>query len=103
MNATTPLSRTIVMDYVPRRRRGVWSSLQTVAWGLFWNASALVGGFLVGDNNFRRAFLVTSVVYTVGTAIIVPFVRVIHKERAELPPDDTSKVEGASPAGRADR
>lgn len=80
MNATTPLSRTIVMDYVPRRNRGVWSSLQTVAWGLFWNASALIGGFLVGDDNFRRAFIVTGFVYVVGTAIIVPFVPHIHRE-----------------------
>ncbi len=80
MNATTPLSRTIVMDYVPRKWRGIVSSLQSVAWGLFWNASALIGGFLVGDNNFRRVFLVTAGVYVVGTAIIIPFVRVVHRE-----------------------
>lgn len=83
MNATTPLSRTIVMDYVPRKRRGIWSSLQVVAWGLFWNASALIGGFLVGEDNFRRAFLVTAGVYIVGTAIIVPFIASIHRETAE--------------------
>jgi MFS family permease len=96
MNATTPLSRTIVMDYVPRRRRGVWSSLQTVAWGLFWNASALIGGFLVGDDNFRRAFLVTSIVYVFGTAIVVPFIRVIHKERDMLPDDEIPPVKEAA-------
>ena len=92
MNATAPLSRTIVMDYVPRKRRGVWSSLQTVAWGLFWNASALIGGFLIGENNFTRVFLVTAGVYVVGTAIIVPFVSAIHKEK-----DPADAVAAASP------
>lgn len=91
MNATTPLSRTIVMDYVPRKWRGIVSSLQSVAWGLFWNASALIGGFLVGDNNFRRVFLVTAGVYVAGTALIIPFVRVVHREggqmAGELPAD----------------
>ena len=86
MNAATPLSRTIVMDYVPRRRRAVWSSLQTIAWGLFWNVSAMVGGFLVGQDNFRRVFLVTAVVYVVGAGIIVPFVPAVHRETQQSAP-----------------
>ena len=85
MNAVTPLSRTIVMDNVPRKRRGIWSSLQTVAWGLFWNASALIGGFLVGDDNFRRVFLVTACVYIVGTSLIIPFISVVQAEHPTQP------------------
>jgi MFS family permease len=82
MNASTPLSRSIVMDYVPKQRRGLWNSFQTVAWGLFWNASALVGGFLIGDDNYRLCFLITAGIYVLGTSIIVPMIPVIHREGA---------------------
>ncbi len=83
MNATSPLSRSIVMDYVNKKQRGVWSSLQTVAWGLFWNVSALLGGFLIGDDNFRLCFLITAGIYVIGMAIIIPLVPVIHREGSE--------------------
>jgi MFS family permease len=83
MNATTPLSRSIVMDYVSKKQRGIWSSLQTVAWGLFWNVSALLGGFLIGDDNFRLCFLITAGIYVLGTSIIIPLVPMIHREGAQ--------------------
>ena len=82
MNATTPLSRSIVMDYVPKKRRGVWNSLQSVAWGLFWNVSALLGGFIIGNDRFNRIFLVTAGIYVLGTGIIIPLIPAIHRERA---------------------
>lgn len=77
MHASQPLSRSIIMDFVPKKNRGVWNSMETVAWGLFWSASAVVGGFLVGDGDFRRCFLITAGVYLVGTLpilFIIPFV-----------------------------
>ena len=77
MNAAQPLSRSIIMDFVPKKNRGIWNSLETVAWGLFWSASAVVGGFLIGDGDFRRCFLITAGVYVVGTIpilFIIPFV-----------------------------
>lgn len=80
MNASTPLSRSVVMDYVPKNRRGLWNSFQTVAWGLFWNVSALVGGFLIGDDNYRLCFLITAGIYVVGVSVIIPMIPVIHRE-----------------------
>jgi MFS family permease len=74
MNASAPLSRSILMDFVPKKSRGLWTSLQSVAWGLFWNGSALIGGFLIGDDNFRLCFLITAIVYVCGT-IPVLFIR----------------------------
>ncbi len=102
MNATTPLSRTIVMDYVPKKRRGIWSSLQTVAWGLFWNVSAMLGGFLIGEDNFRFAYLITAGIYILGTIIIIPLIPLIHREQggsvpAPVPPRPVEKV---VPAGK---
>jgi len=77
MNAAQPLSRSIMMDFVPKNKRGFWNSLQTVAWGLFWNASAAIGGFLIGQDNYALCFLITAAVYTAGilpTFILIPLV-----------------------------
>ena len=59
MNAANPLSRSILMDVVSKKHRGKWNSLETIAWGLFWNASATIGGFLIGNNNFKLCFIIT--------------------------------------------
>ena len=77
MNAAQPLSRSIMMDFVPKNRRGFWNSLQTVAWGLFWNASAAIGGFLIGQDNYALCFFITAAVYTIGiipTFFLIPLV-----------------------------
>ncbi|KQC06441.1 MAG: hypothetical protein APR54_01645 [Candidatus Cloacimonas sp. SDB] len=81
MNAAQPLSRSILMDVVPKRHRGKWNSLETIAWGLFWNASAVIGGFLIGNNNFRLCFVITSAIYFVGTIPILLLIPLVHKEK----------------------
>ncbi len=80
MNAAQPLSRSILMDIVPKRNRGKWNSLETIAWGLFWNASAVIGGFLIGDNNFKRCFLITAGIYVIATIPILIIIPMIRKE-----------------------
>ena len=72
MNASQPLSRSIIMDLIPKKYRGKWNSIEAIAWGLFWNISAAVGGFLIGPNdNFRLVFLVTASVYSIGTLLVL--------------------------------
>ena len=83
MNASQPLSRAIIMDFIPKKNRGIWNSLQVVAWGLFWSASAVLGGFLIGDGDFRRCFLITAGVYAVGTPPILFIIPFVGKERAK--------------------
>jgi len=80
MNAAHPLSRSILMDVIPKKHRGKWNSVETVAWGLFWNASAVVGGFLIGDNNFQRCFFITAGIYVIGTIPILMLIPLVHKE-----------------------
>lgn len=80
MNAAQPLSRSILMDVVPKRHRGKWNSLETIAWGLFWNASAVLGGFLIGDDNFRLCFFITAGIYLMGTIPILILIPMVHKE-----------------------
>jgi sugar phosphate permease len=80
MNAAHPLSRSILMDVIPKRNRGKWNSVETVAWGLFWNASAVVGGFLIGDNNFQRCFSITAGLYLISVIPTLMLIPLVHKE-----------------------
>ncbi|QEE17095.2 MFS transporter [Promethearchaeum syntrophicum] len=82
MNAAQPLSRSILMDFVPKNKRGKWNSLEALAWGLFWNVSAVVGGILIGPtHNFRLNFLVTAGIYIFGTLPIVLLFGNVSKEK----------------------
>lgn len=80
MNACQPLSRSILMDAVPKKNRGKWNSLETISWGLFWNASAVIGGFLIGNNNFQLCFFVTAAVYAVGSIPLFFLIPLVNKE-----------------------
>ena len=83
MNAGEPLSRSILMDIVPKKHRAKVNSIQTIAWGLFWNFSAVIGGYLVGDVrpfNFRLNFLVTASIYVFGVLPLIFLFPLVGKE-----------------------
>ena len=85
MNASQPLSRSILMDVVPKNHRGAVNALQALAWGLFWNVSAAIGGFLIGpDDNFRLCFLITGIVYIIGTIPILVLIPLVSREKNSL-------------------
>ncbi|MHA1667028.1 MAG: MFS transporter [Candidatus Heimdallarchaeaceae archaeon] len=87
MNAGQPLSRSILMDVVPKKNRGKWNSLETFAWGFFWNFSAVIGGYLVGDippYNYRLNFIVTACIYLLGIVPILFLIPLVGKEKFSL-------------------
>jgi MFS family permease len=98
MNASQPLSRSILMDHTPRRHRGIVNSAQAMAWGLFWNMSAALGGFLIGMGGYRLCFAITAGVYVLGTLPILLLIPYVPRETGEkvssllkkdiLPPKD---------------
>ena len=85
MNASQPLSRSILMDVVPKKHRGAVNALQALAWGLFWNVSAALGGFLIGsEDNFRLCFLITGFIYVIGTLLILFLIPLVSREKKAL-------------------
>lgn len=74
MNASGPVSRSIVMDVVPSTSRAKWNSLETLAWGMFWSLSASIGGFVVDNFGFLYVFMFTATLYTIATLMIL-FIR----------------------------
>ncbi len=82
MNAGQPLSRSILMDVIPKTNRGKWNSVEAIAWGLFWNVSAVIGGFLIGDSNrYNLCFIITTFVYIIGMIPIIILMPLVGKER----------------------
>eukprot|EP00921_Rhytidocystis_pertsovi_P007945 GHVQ01013141.1.p1 GENE.GHVQ01013141.1~~GHVQ01013141.1.p1 ORF type:complete len:521 (+),score=47.37 GHVQ01013141.1:294-1856(+) len=57
-NASTPIDRSIMMDYIDAKNTGKWTGLQSMA-SMSWAASALLGGMLADVNNYRFTFAIT--------------------------------------------
>lgn len=100
MNAGQPLSRSILMDMIPKTNRGKWNSVEAIAWGLFWNVSAVIGGFLIGESNrYNLCFVITTFVYIVGMIPIIMLMPLVGKEKEakekeELFEDSLSNKDG---------
>ncbi|TYZ60901.1 hypothetical protein PybrP1_007385 [[Pythium] brassicae (nom. inval.)] len=68
MRCTEPLRRSLLMDFVPKKQRARWNSLEGLT-RFSWAGSAVLGGFLVEARGYRFCFLVTSAVYVAGTLL----------------------------------
>ncbi len=90
MNAAQPLSRSILMDTVPKHNRGKINALEGIAWGLFWNVSAVLGGYLIELYDYRTTFLITGTVYIFGSALILFIVPLVSREIHSVQSDDKS-------------
>ena len=77
INSSRPLKKAILMDHVPKKRRGIWNALDSVmAFG--WSGSAILGGFLVDKYGYGETFLYTAILQATGysiTATLVIFVK----------------------------
>jgi MFS family permease len=70
MNATSGLTRSVLMDNVPKEERGKWSALESV--NMFsWSGSAALGGVLVGAVGLLPLFAVTAFVQFLSTLALV--------------------------------
>lgn len=66
MNGTKALTRSIVMDSVPKEARAKWNSLESVT-GATWAGSAVIGGLLVDRYGFLLNNLATAALQFVST------------------------------------
>lgn len=66
MNGTKALTRSIVMDSVPKEGRAKWNSLESVT-GATWAGSAVIGGLLVDRYGFFGNNLATAALQFVST------------------------------------
>jgi MFS family permease len=70
MNSTSALTRSMLMDHVPKQERGKWSALESV--NMFsWSGSAALGGVLVGLIGILPLFAITAMLQFVATLPMV--------------------------------
>jgi MFS family permease len=74
MNSTKPLTKSVLMDFVPKSQRGRWQSLESVN-AATWSGSAVVGGYLIDRYGFAGIFAATAVLQGVT---ILPLLRIRH-------------------------
>ena len=67
-NAPYPIERAIIMDFVPKRMRAKWSSLESVL-GFGWSGSAVAGGFLLDAYGFQVTFVSTAIIQAAGSLV----------------------------------
>ncbi|CEM24414.1 unnamed protein product [Vitrella brassicaformis CCMP3155] len=84
-NASTPIDRSIIADFVSSKNRGKWTSLQSLITST-WAASALFGGWLADTKDYRFTFQITALVYMLANVIYTPLVCLVPKsEKLEAP------------------
>ncbi|MFX1534115.1 MAG: MFS transporter [Promethearchaeota archaeon] len=81
MNASNPLSRTIIMDKIAKRHRGKWNALEQLSWGFLWSFSAGIGGLIVEGWGFYMCFTITATLYTIATLMLLIIRKDVRKER----------------------
>lgn len=59
MNTTKPLTRSIIMDAVPKEQRGRWQGLESIN-AATWAGSAVLGGILIDRYGFVGVFVTTA-------------------------------------------
>ena len=79
MNAPSALTKSVLMDHVPKEERAKWSALESV--NMFsWSGSAVVGGFLVDAEGILFNFSVTTALQLLAT---IPLVLVFRRVQSE--------------------
>ena len=77
MNSTSALTRSVLMDNVPKEERAKWSALESV--NMFsWSGSAALGGVLIGIFGILPLFACTAVIQFVAT---LPVVALFSKDK----------------------
>lgn len=68
MRCSQPLRRSVLMDFVRREVRARWNALEGLS-VFSYSGSAVIGGYLVDQYDYRMCFFITSFVYFAGLSL----------------------------------
>ncbi|RNF08010.1 hypothetical protein TraAM80_02942 [Trypanosoma rangeli] len=77
MNSTMGITRSLIMDCVPKSSRAKWSAFESVS-SLTWAGSAVIGGYISDAKGYQYTFFVTSIIHYIGILILVPAAIATH-------------------------
>jgi len=79
MNCTGALTKSVLNDYVPKKHRAKWNSLESL--NVFsWSGSAMLGGLLIDRFGYNVTFLITASLQGCSMLCITPLVLLVHAE-----------------------
>ena len=55
-----PLKKSLLMDFVPKKRRGIWNAVDSVT-RFGWSGSAILGGWIISSYGYGASFLYTGI------------------------------------------
>ncbi|RQX72319.1 transporter, major facilitator family protein [Toxoplasma gondii CAST] len=92
-NASTPIDRSLLMDFIDSKHVGKWSAMQSVA-TMTWSLSALVGGYIADRVSYRQTFVITGCVYILAELIYLPLLWLVpaHLDSARNRPPAKRKA-----------
>jgi MFS family permease len=71
MNCTFGMSRSVIMDCVPKETRGRWAAVESFS-SFTWAGSATLGGYLADAHGYKYTFLITAVMHYIGSCMLIP-------------------------------
>lgn len=94
MNSTKPLTKSIIMDIVPKEQRAKWNSLELIN-GAGWSGSAVIGGLLIDKYGLLNNFLFTALLQFLALIPIMLISHLVPHETETIKEinDDVSNIE----------
>jgi len=78
-NSTYPIDRSILMDFTPSSRRGLWNAVENFT-SMTWSGSAVFGGLLADSRDYRFTFFITGFVYATACVIYSPLLCIVPRK-----------------------
>ena len=91
-NAIYPLDRSVIMDFVPSEQRGKWNAFESIT-SMTWSGSAVLGGYMMDNHDYRYTFLITALIYFVAFLMRIPLVWFVPKKERFAPSPVLAAVE----------
>jgi Major Facilitator Superfamily len=91
MNSTSALTRSVLMDHVPRCERGKWSAIESI--NMFsWSGSAAIGGLIIARmGSLLPLFGITAFVQFVASLCLLPLLDVDDDDADGAAEDNSSE------------
>ena len=99
---TSGLTKSILNDYVAKKHRAKWNSLESI--NIFsWSGSAALGGYLVDNVGYRETFLITACIQATSALMLMPLLGLVHREKTQPKEiEDTLDKSAYAKLGQAD-
>ncbi len=79
MNATYPLQKSIMMDYVPKHARAKWNSFEALT-SFGWSGSAALGGWLIQHYGFGMNFYITASIQLAAWSVMLLLMPLVPRQ-----------------------